>query len=217
MLFTGGPCTEGMGKIINKDLAEEIRRYSNSGTDSSSRGSASSCSGGRTGLCQQHSSSGLGSSRGGASKQVHWHLCSRSVSSSSELTSTMCMAEAAEAGGAEQRWHVLWVKRAPARVSDGSSSGCSSGCWFGCNTASLLTTSLLPTVACSHKDLAKDAAPHFRKAKKFYDGLAAEMVQHGNICDIFSCALDNVSRYWEQRSIGTGAVQPPLINAVHSP
>lgn len=47
--------------------------------------------------------------------------------------------------------------------------------------------------ACSHKDLAKDAAPHFRKAKKFYDGLAGEMVQHGNICDIFSCALDNVS------------------------
>lgn len=26
MLFTGGPCTEGAGKIINKDLAEEIRR-----------------------------------------------------------------------------------------------------------------------------------------------------------------------------------------------
>jgi protein transport protein SEC23 len=26
MLFTGGPCTEGSGKIINKDLAEEIRR-----------------------------------------------------------------------------------------------------------------------------------------------------------------------------------------------
>lgn len=27
MLFTGGPCTEGSGKIINKDLAEEIRRW----------------------------------------------------------------------------------------------------------------------------------------------------------------------------------------------
>ena len=27
MLFTGGPCTEGMGKIINKELAEEIRRW----------------------------------------------------------------------------------------------------------------------------------------------------------------------------------------------
>jgi hypothetical protein len=52
----------------------------------------------------------------------------------------------------------------------------------------------LSAVSCSHKDLAKDAAPHFRKAKKFYDGLTAEMVQHGNICDIFSCALDNVSR-----------------------
>lgn len=49
----------------------------------------------------------------------------------------------------------------------------------------------------SHKDLAKDAAPHFRKAKKYYDGLAAEMVQHGHICDIFSCALDNV-RDWVQ-------------------
>ena len=46
---------------------------------------------------------------------------------------------------------------------------------------------------CSHKDLAKDAAPHFRKAKKFYDALATEMVSHGHICDIFSCALDNVS------------------------
>lgn len=44
----------------------------------------------------------------------------------------------------------------------------------------------------SHKDLAKDAAPHFRKAKKFYDGLAAEFVQHGHALDIFACALDQV-------------------------
>lgn len=44
----------------------------------------------------------------------------------------------------------------------------------------------------SHKDLAKDATPHFRKAKKYYDGLAAEMVSHGHICDIFCAALDNV-------------------------
>jgi hypothetical protein len=51
----------------------------------------------------------------------------------------------------------------------------------------------------SHKDLAKDAAPHFRKAKKYYDSLAAEMVQHGHICDIFSCALDNVSGDWVQQ------------------
>eukprot|EP00879_Flechtneria_rotunda_P000388 GHRR01000481.1.p1 GENE.GHRR01000481.1~~GHRR01000481.1.p1 ORF type:complete len:762 (+),score=240.68 GHRR01000481.1:2399-4684(+) len=47
----------------------------------------------------------------------------------------------------------------------------------------------------SHKDLAKDAASHFRKAKKYYDGLAAEMVAHGHICDIFSCALDNTGLY----------------------
>lgn len=47
----------------------------------------------------------------------------------------------------------------------------------------------------SHKDLAKDAAPHFRKAKKYYDALATEMVSHGHICDIFSCALDNTGLY----------------------
>eukprot|EP00775_Hariotina_reticulata_P005919 gene5919-6159_t len=47
----------------------------------------------------------------------------------------------------------------------------------------------------SHKDLAKDAAPHFRKAKKYYSGLAAEMVTHGHICDVFSCALDNTGLF----------------------
>jgi hypothetical protein len=26
MLFTGGPCTEGAGKVVNRDLTEEIRR-----------------------------------------------------------------------------------------------------------------------------------------------------------------------------------------------
>lgn len=26
MLFTGGPTTEGMGKIVNRDLTEEVRR-----------------------------------------------------------------------------------------------------------------------------------------------------------------------------------------------
>jgi hypothetical protein len=61
------------------------------------------------------------------------------------------------------------------------------------SVALLLLLLLLLVLSCSHKDLAKDAAPHFRKAKKFYDGLAAEMVAHGHICDVFSCALDNVS------------------------
>lgn len=49
-----------------------------------------------------------------------------------------------------------------------------------------------PPTPRSHKDLAKDGAPYFRKAKKFYDGLAQELVQHGHIMDIFVCALDQV-------------------------
>ena len=46
----------------------------------------------------------------------------------------------------------------------------------------------------SHKDLIKDAAPHYRKAKKFFDGVAAELVQHGHTLDIFACSLDQVGR-----------------------
>lgn len=42
----------------------------------------------------------------------------------------------------------------------------------------------------SHKDLLKDAAPHFKKAKKFYDGMAAQLVQQGHAMDVFACALD---------------------------
>lgn len=44
----------------------------------------------------------------------------------------------------------------------------------------------------SHKDLVKDAVPHHRKAKKFYDAIAAEMVAHGHAFDIFACSLDQV-------------------------
>lgn len=45
----------------------------------------------------------------------------------------------------------------------------------------------------SHKDLAKDSAPHFAKAKKFYAGVAAELASHGHTLDMFACALDQVS------------------------
>ncbi|PNH05857.1 Protein transport protein Sec23A [Tetrabaena socialis] len=44
----------------------------------------------------------------------------------------------------------------------------------------------LPTMP----DVAKDGAPHYRKAKKFYDALATELVAHGHSFDIFACALD---------------------------
>lgn len=44
----------------------------------------------------------------------------------------------------------------------------------------------------SHKDLAKDGAPHFNKARKFYNSVAAELASHGHTLDIFACALDQV-------------------------
>ena len=44
----------------------------------------------------------------------------------------------------------------------------------------------------SHKDLAKDAAPHYRRAHKFYDTIAAQMVAQGHALDVYACALDQV-------------------------
>ncbi|GJN40143.1 hypothetical protein PR202_gb29319 [Eleusine coracana subsp. coracana] len=44
----------------------------------------------------------------------------------------------------------------------------------------------------SHKDLDKDAAPHFQKAVKFYDGLAKQLVGQGHVLDVFASALDQV-------------------------
>ena len=44
----------------------------------------------------------------------------------------------------------------------------------------------------SHKDLAKDAAPLFKKATAFYDGLAAALVAAGHTLDVFASALEQV-------------------------
>lgn len=44
----------------------------------------------------------------------------------------------------------------------------------------------------SHKDLDKDAAPYFKKAIKFYDGLAKQLVSQGHVLDLFASALDQV-------------------------
>ncbi|KAI0522984.1 hypothetical protein KFK09_005373 [Dendrobium nobile] len=44
----------------------------------------------------------------------------------------------------------------------------------------------------SHKDLDKDAAPHFHKAVKFYDNLAKQLVNPGHVLDLFASALDQV-------------------------
>ncbi|ONK56195.1 uncharacterized protein A4U43_C10F5110 [Asparagus officinalis] len=44
----------------------------------------------------------------------------------------------------------------------------------------------------SHKDLDKDATPHFHKAVKFYDNLAKQLVSQGHVLDVFASALDQV-------------------------
>ncbi|XP_076915489.1 protein transport protein SEC23 E-like [Bidens hawaiensis] len=44
----------------------------------------------------------------------------------------------------------------------------------------------------SHKDLDKDAAPYFRKAVQYYEGLAKQMVDQGHVLDLFASALDQV-------------------------
>mmetsp|Transcript_22611 Transcript_22611/g.27289 ORF Transcript_22611/g.27289 Transcript_22611/m.27289 type:complete len:751 (+) Transcript_22611:306-2558(+) len=43
-----------------------------------------------------------------------------------------------------------------------------------------------------HKDIAKEAAPYYKKAKKFYADLSSELVRNGHVVDIFACALDQV-------------------------
>lgn len=53
----------------------------------------------------------------------------------------------------------------------------------------------------SHKDLDKDAAPHFQKAVKFYDGLAKQLVSQGHVLDVFASALDQVSILFRQHYI----------------
>lgn len=44
----------------------------------------------------------------------------------------------------------------------------------------------------SHKDLNKDAAPHYRKARKFYDTIAQQLVAQSHSLDVYACSLDQV-------------------------
>ena len=44
----------------------------------------------------------------------------------------------------------------------------------------------------SHKDLVKDAAPHFRRALKFFDGVASQLVSQGHSLDVYACSLDQI-------------------------
>ncbi len=40
------------------------------------------------------------------------------------------------------------------------------------------------------QDLAKDSAPHYKRARRFYDGLAEQLVRQGHALDVFACSLD---------------------------
>ena len=44
----------------------------------------------------------------------------------------------------------------------------------------------------SMQDLVKDAAPFFKKARKFFDGMAKQLVAQGHALDVFACSLDQV-------------------------
>ena len=38
----------------------------------------------------------------------------------------------------------------------------------------------------------KDAAPFFKKARKFFEGMAKQLVAQGHALDVFACSLDQV-------------------------
>jgi hypothetical protein len=42
------------------------------------------------------------------------------------------------------------------------------------------------------QDLAKEAAPHYKKARKFYEQLGAQLVHQAHSLDVFACSLDQV-------------------------
>jgi len=44
----------------------------------------------------------------------------------------------------------------------------------------------------SHKDLAKDAAPLYKKAQQYYERVGGQLAAHGTALDVFACALDQV-------------------------
>jgi Sec23/Sec24 trunk domain len=56
------------------------------------------------------------------------------------------------------------------------------------------------------QDLAKETAPHYKNARRFYDQLAAQLVRQGHALDVFVCALDQVAAWLADRLTGRVAV-----------
>jgi len=47
-------------------------------------------------------------------------------------------------------------------------------------------------VPCCTQDLVNETAAFYKKARKFYDALARQLVRQGHALDIFACSLDQV-------------------------
>ena len=65
------------------------------------------------------------------------------------------------------------------------------------------------------QDLAKDRAPHYKKARRFFDGVASQLVQQQHSLDVFACALDQVCIFTLDNSALTSSPSHPLILVIH--
>ena len=59
------------------------------------------------------------------------------------------------------------------------------------------------------QDLAKETAPYYKKAKKFFDALAGQLARQGHALDVFACSLDQV---WNGRHSPAPWLSAPHIN-----
>lgn len=64
--------------------------------------------------------------------------------------------------------------------------------WWGSKLFLQIVSKDLSDPVRSHKDLDKDAAPYFKKAVKFYENLANQLISQGHVLDLFASALDQV-------------------------
>ena len=48
------------------------------------------------------------------------------------------------------------------------------------------------------QDLAKEAVPHFKPARRFYDGLASQLATQEHALDVFASSLDQVFALLQQ-------------------
>ena len=64
------------------------------------------------------------------------------------------------------------------------------------------------------QDLAKDRAPHYKKSRRFFDGLAMQLVQQQHSLDVFACALDQARHPLARRTLAKNTRMPCRIRNV---